>query len=141
MADHDATPQRENFAAYAGDTFTLEVVAPAELVDGLDWAAQVRATREAPGPPDAVFDIIEPTEPGGSAYLTLPAAITRALAAESGRQVRVHPRGAAKAIVVQRYTGEWDCQVSDAGTDPVTTLVQGTLTFDLDVTRDEEAAG
>jgi hypothetical protein len=132
MADLDTVPMRKDVAAYAGDTLTLKVVAPATLVGGMTWAAQVRS---APGAPDidATFSIIEPTVANGPAYLTLSSAQTSGLFARRATSVRKMVDG--RAVETVAYTGVWDCQVSDNGADPVRTLVRGMLTLELDVTR------
>lgn len=133
MAVLDARPQTIECATYAGDTFTLAIIAPAELVEGRVWLAQLRAAPDATAI-DATWDVTPPVTPGGPAYITLPSAVTTALAqsAPITRSSR-----AAAAPNVQRYQGVWDVQVSGppAGADPVKTLVRGTLTIDLDVSR------
>jgi hypothetical protein len=131
MAVLDARPQNVDCSIYAGDTFTLAVIAPAELVEGMTWLAQVRAAPDATQV-DATWTVTPPTTPGGPAYITLPSATTTLLA-QSAPLVR--SSRAASAPSVQRYQGVWDCQVSAAGQDPVKTLVKGTLTIDLDVSR------
>lgn len=137
MAVLDARPQSVDCAIYAGDTFTLEIIAPAELVDGRVWLAQVRASPDATTV-DATWVVTVPTTPGGPAFITLPSATTTALA-QSAPLMR--SSRAAASPNVQRYQGVWDCQVSGppAGADPVKTLVKGTLTIDLDVSRQAAA--
>lgn len=127
MAQLDTRPQVVDIAHYAGDTLTLQITAPSGLISGMDWTAQIRGNRES-GQVDAAFTI---TPTGTGATLTLSAAESRRLA-ESGAQTN-SARGQ-----VLRYTGAWDVQVAaPGGGDPVTTLAQGTLTIDLDVTREE----
>ena len=134
MSSLDVRPQVVDVAGYAGDTLTIRITAPDFY--GLDWSAQVRAAPDT----DAVaatFEITAPAAADQPAILVLDADTTRALAG-TGTQLRVR-RGAA-TVTIQRFTGVWDCQVSDAGTDPVRTLVQGGLTIDLDVTREQVAS-
>lgn len=102
----------------AGDTLTISVKAPASIVDGMEWHAQVRAST---GDPQilAEFDIVLPVIPGEPGFLVLAAAITGSLA----------PPG-------EQFLGVWDCQLSGpGGVDPVTTICGGKLKFVADVTR------
>lgn len=131
MATLDTTPEVVDITTYAGDTFTLKVTAPGSLTDGKTWSAVVKASRDS-DVVDATFDIIPPDTSGGPAYLTLPSAVTASLV--SGAAVRTI-RGTAGVRMVQQYSGEWDCQISNAGSDPVRTLAQGTILITLDVTR------
>lgn len=131
MAVIDTRPDTVDIIHYAGDTLTIRVEAPASLTDGMTWLAQIKATRDSPTV-DAVFNITPPQSSGGPAYLELPAAKTSELAG-TGQVLREMVAGQLAAI--QRYSGEWDVQVSDNGADPVKTLAQGTLTIELDVTR------
>jgi len=136
MADVDTRPQIMNVSHYAGDTLTIKVTAPVEVTTGMVWNAQVRADREDATPIDASF-VITPPSPGTdpAAYLVLTSADCRRLAG-TGTVVRARSRRTGQMAAVQRYAGEWDCQISHAtNPDPVITLVQGTLTLDLDVTR------
>ena len=132
MTTIDTTPQWVDIKHLVGDTLTIEVTAPASITDGKVWEAQIRSTRDA-AVVDASFTITPPAVSGGPAYLELSAATTRALAS-LGTFLR-EMKGT-RAVSIQRYTGEFDVQLSVAGSDPVTTLVQGSLTLDLDVTRD-----
>ena len=121
----DTRPEVVDIRHYAGDTLSIRVNAPSEFVAGREWSAQVRSDREV-SQVDAVFDVaVDAT----GAVLTLTAEQTRTLAS-GGALVRM------TRASVMRYTGEWDVQVSGpGGTDPVTSLAQGRLTIDLDVTR------
>jgi len=112
---------------YGGDTLNILVVVPAAVIAGRDWDAEVRANREAVDV-DATFDVLV----GNTAdewYLQLPGAVVSELLATKSVVVRVDGKP------VTRYVGVYDAQVSAAGLDPIQTLVQGTLTIDLDVTR------
>ena len=131
MSSLDVRPQVVDVAGYAGDTLTIRILAPDFY--GLDWSAQVRAAPDTTTVA-ATFEITAPAAADQPAILVLDAATTRALA-DTGEVIRVR-RGAA-TVSVLRFTGVWDCQVSDAGSDPVRTLVQGGLTIDLDVTREQ----
>lgn len=133
MAVIDTRPDTVDIIHYGGDTLTIRVEAPAGVTDGMDWAAQVKASRDV-DVVDAEFDITPPVTPGGPAYLVLPSAVCKALTA-TGAVAREMVDG--RMAVVQRYTGEWDVQVSAAGSDPVRTLAQGALTIELDVTRSQ----
>lgn len=134
MADQSLStvPQQVDVAAYVGDTLTIKVIAPSTVVSGMTWDAQVRLE---PGAPDisAVFTIIPPTVANGPAYLELSSAQTSALFARHARAVRSTVAGRAVTNVV--FSGVWDCQVSDNGTDPVRTLARGIITLEQDVTR------
>lgn len=102
----------------SGDTLTISVKAPAALVDGLEWHAQVRIST---GDADiqAEFDISPPVVPGEPAFLVLKAADTGRLAPDGGQ-----------------FAGVWDVQVSaPGGLDPVITLAGGKLSLKPDVTR------
>jgi len=131
MATIDNRPDTVDIFHYAGDTLTIKVEAPAGLTDGKTWLAQVKTSRASPTV-DALFTITAPTSSGGPAYLMLPAAVTAQLA---GTGATVRKMQAGTMAVVQSYVGEWDVQVSVNGLDPVTTLCQGALTIELDVTR------
>lgn len=133
MATLDTRPDPVDLLLYGGDTFTLTVTAPALLTDGASWSAQIRGSRDA-ATVDAVFLITVPEYSGGPAYLTLDAETTTTLV-NGGAIIRRRVGREVRAI--QQYLGEWDCQVSADGDDPVRTLVQGTITIELDVTRSE----
>lgn len=118
MVAVSTVPARYDITCYGGDTLRLEVILAAGYADGFDWNAQVRQSRAA-DVMAAVFTITEPTAPGEPAYLMLPGAVTLGLTEDGDR----------------RFEGFWDVQVSDAGSDPVTTLVQGAFRVEADVTR------
>lgn len=112
---------------YGGDTLSLLVEIPAAVVAGRDWDAQVKSSREALTT-DAVFDII----PGGTAdewIMQINGATITELIDTKGVLVRVDGKQ------ITRYVGVYDAQISVGGLDPIQTVVQGTLTIDLDVTR------
>jgi hypothetical protein len=125
-------PEIVNITHYGGDTLTIEVTPEAGLADGLDWNAQVRSSRTA-DPTSAVFVVTRPTAPGMPGYLVLPAAETARLC---GTAPVVQVRLADGSLFsVAEFQGVYDCQVSNAGSDPVTTIVQGNLIIQIDVTR------
>jgi len=132
MAIIDTRPKVQDVNHYGGDTLNLKVTAPADLVEGMTWNAQIKLDRETELV-DATFVITTPTTPGGPAYLTLPAAECARLVAGSPVATVRNPDGTTRSAKV--YTGVYDCQVSLAGLDPVRTLVQGKLMIDPDVTR------
>lgn len=133
MADDISTePQVVNIKHYGGDTLTVKITVPAGYADGLDWDAQVRSVRNA-ATVDATFLIQQPAAPGDPGYITLLAAeCARLIGMGTTRKERA-PDGSLRSI--QSYAGVYDCQVSDAGLDPVKTLVQGDLLLSMDVTR------
>lgn len=137
MANLDATPGTVDLAVYSGDTFTFMVTAPAALVEGREWLAQVRSAKDGVTV-DAEFTVTPPTVPDGPAYLTLWAADTTRLC-EGAPIVRITRRRGKtlpSPMLVQQYQGMWDVQVSaPGGIDPVTTLAAGQLTCELDVSR------
>jgi len=128
----DTRPKVENITHYGGDTLTIKVTAPAELTDGMAWNAQVRSARTSEVI-DAVFTITPPAFSGGPAYLILPGAVCASLVAGTPVATVRSPDGTTRMVSI--YKGEYDCQVSASGTDPIRTLVQGSLTIDPDVTR------
>ena len=91
MAKLSAVPQTVDLEAYGGDTFTLAVTAPAALVDGRVWTAQIRDSRTS-DTVDATFTITPPAVPDGPAYLTLPAEVTEGLLTGAPVVNRVNPR-------------------------------------------------
>lgn len=134
MADVDTRPEVVNITHYAGDTLTISVTAPASVVEGQVWSAQVRPSRDPTAPLDATFTITPPTVADGPAFLVLSSVDCARLA---GTGVVVQRTWKGTTYAVQTYTGEWDCQVAaPGGPDPVRTLVQGTLTIEADVTRE-----
>jgi hypothetical protein len=114
MPNIDARPQVIDIDHYAGDTLTLHVKVPTDVVDNRTWKAQVRSTRDAQKI-DAEFQIT-PQSFGADVVL---------LSADCQRLAK---RG--------KYTGYWDVQLAEAdGSDPVTTLAYGELRIHPDVTR------
>jgi hypothetical protein len=132
MADLSTVPQVVNLTGYGGDTLTVKIVVPAGVADGAQWDAQVRASRTSEVI-TSTFTVIEPATPGDPGWITLPSEETARL---TGTAPVVQVRGLDGSLrAVQKFVGVWDCQVSNAGDDPVRTLVQGTITFETDVTR------
>jgi uncharacterized protein with LGFP repeats len=119
-------PMVVNVHHYGGDTLSVRIVVNDATVAGRDWDAQIRKTQDAEEI-DATFDIV----PGAMDewFLVLPGAVVSDLLATKSTVVRVDGKP------VTRYIGVYDAQVSDAGSDPIQTFVQGTMTIDLDVTR------
>jgi hypothetical protein len=133
MATLDTRPEVVDVHHYGGDTLTLKVTAGAALgAAAMQWDAQVKSTR-AVDTVDATFIITLPPADGDPAYLTLPAAVVAALVEGAPTVTRRDARGVTRTIA--QYTGDWDCQISNEGSDPVRTLAQGQLMIDLDVTR------
>lgn len=130
----DTTPQQVDINHYGGDTLTIRVTAPDSLVAGRNWAAQVRKTATATTV-DATFTITPPEVPDGPAYLVLSSADCSRLLG-IGTTVRVKDANTGLYAAQQQYTGFWDCQLSVAGADPVTTIVKGGITLVLDITRE-----
>lgn len=135
MAVLESIPDVVDIHHYAGDTLTIKITAPEALVGGREWSGQIRDVR-TDSDVGAEFQITEPTVAGGPAYVTLLSADSRRLV-ESGVLIRV-ARGPGQFAMILRYSGQWDVQVAGAGgVDPVTTLVQGSIVLDLDVTRED----
>lgn len=133
MVTLNTIPEIADIAHYGGDTLNVEVRAPAELTDGMNWAAQVRTTRES-DLIDATFVIQPPVIPGGAAHLMLSSVDVSRLIGTAPVVMKRLPTGL--MVEVKRYTGEWDCQVyHPTNPDPVKTLAQGKLTIEIDVTR------
>ena len=133
MTDIDLRPKVMNLLVYAGDTVVFAVIIPWATAAGKTWKGQVRLTRDA-AEPDAEFVITPPAAEGGSAYVMMPAADTKRLA---GQSPVVRAMSSAGSLAEMRvYAGVYDVQISDAGSDPVNTLVQGSFTVELDVSRD-----
>jgi hypothetical protein len=128
----DTRPQVVDVSHYGGDTLTIKVYAPFSITTGKDWNAHLKAERSS-DVIDATFTITPPAADGDPALLVLESEITSALVTGAPVMSRRGPGGELRSI--QQYSGEWDCQISVGGNDPVKTLVQGTLTMDLDVTR------
>jgi len=132
MADISTIPQIVNITHYGGDTLDLKVIAEPGVADGLDWNAQIRSASES-DTVDATFTITEPAAPGDPALLRLTGAESSRLAGLTPAVQTRAPNGA--LMMVQKYSGVWDCQVSAAGLDPIHTLCKGSLTIEIDVTR------
>jgi hypothetical protein len=114
MTDLSTVPQEVNIEHYAGDTLTIHIIVPTEVVAGRTFFAQVRSQRGA-SKLDATFQVI-PNGTGADIML---------LSADS---LQLAARGP--------YTGFWDVQLAqEDGSDPVTTLAHGELTLVTDVTR------
>lgn len=135
MVSIDTRPKVVDITAYGGDTLTIKVTAPVELTNGMVWNAQLRADREDATPIDATFVITLPNPPTDpAAYLVLRSADCRRLIG-TGTVLRKRTK-AGTTVTVQSYTGVYDCEIKHpTNPDPVRTLVQGTLTLDMDVTR------
>jgi hypothetical protein len=139
VSEIDTRPDSVDVFHYAGDTLTLKIEVDDDLADGMEWTAQVRASRDASAP-DAEFEI-DLIEDGAS--LTLTAATTTELATVSGILLSgptlrtANPVAfAAGATQMLRYSGVWDVQIAaPGGGDPVISLAQGVLTIDMDVSR------
>jgi hypothetical protein len=135
VATIDTRPQIVDITHYGGDTLTIKVTAPESITTGMVWSAQVRANRDTGTPVDATF-VITPPVPGGdtAAYVMLKASDCRRLIG-TGAVVRKRTTVGTLATV-QSYVGVYDVQINHpTNPDPVTTLVQGSLTLDMDVTR------
>jgi hypothetical protein len=113
MPDFDTRPTEVNIEHYAGDTLSIWVGVATEVVAGRQWNAQVRSSRTSQKIEATM--LVAPEALG--AWLTLAAADCKRLA----------QRGI--------WSGFWDVQLSDAGSDPVTTLATGDLKIHPDVTR------
>jgi hypothetical protein len=131
MAAISTVPETYDIKHYSGDTLILEVITSAVVV-GKVWDAELRASRDA-ATIDAVFVITPPSAEGAPAFLTLSSAEVTRLT--SGAPLVAKRRASGTTYLVKQYTGVWDCQVSVDHSDPVTTVAQGTLTIELDVTR------
>lgn len=132
MASLDTRPDVVDITHYGGDTLTVRVMAPWSLVLGKEWLAQIKANRTT-DVVDAEFAVTIPAADGDPAFLVLSAAECNRLM--SGATTRRVVR-AGVALMMAQYTGVWDCQISmPGGLDPVTTLAQGALTIEIDVSR------
>lgn len=131
----DSTPDVHDITHYAGDTLTLAITVPAGFADGYTWKAVLKANRETGTPVDATFDIVLPVVPGDPGFVTLTAAECTRLA-RMGTVQKSKRRGVHSQVMA--YNGEYDIQLSPPlpALDPVTTIVQGGLTLELDVTTD-----
>ena len=132
MAALNTRPKVQDIDAYGGDTLTIKITAPDSLTAGKTWNAQLKTTRDS-DVVDAEFVITPPETPGGPAYLVLTAAMTSALV--EGMPIANIRNAVGVTVAAKQYTGEYDCQISMNGLDPVRTLVQGKIVLDQDVTR------
>jgi hypothetical protein len=131
VTDIDLRPKVMNILCYAGDTVVFAVKIPWATAVGKAWKGQVRLVRDA-AEPDAEFIITPPAADGDAAYVMMPAADTKRLA---GQAPVVRAMNAGSLAEMRVYSGVYDVQISDAGSDPVNTLVQGAFTVELDVSR------
>lgn len=116
MPNFDTRPTEVNIDHYAGDTLTIHVRIPVDVVGGREWSAQVRQKRTDTAAL-AQFEILENAE---GADVVLMTADCQALATDGV------------------FKGFWDVQLAEpGGLDPVTTLAQGYLRIHPDVTRDD----
>jgi hypothetical protein len=133
MATITTIPTIVDITHYGGDTFTLEVKAAPEVTDGQVWNADIKLARDS-DVVDASFSILPPPLGGGSAYLTLSSVDSARLVGTAPIITRRSPSGL--LLSIQKYVGVWDCQVSHpTNPDPVRTLVHGTFSIEIDVTR------
>lgn len=114
MAILNTHPQVIDIEHYGGDTLTLHLTVPTEVIAGRVFSAQVRSKQGSPRL-DATFQVI--LTPTGADIVLL---------ADDCR--RLANRG--------EYSGRWDVQLTEAdGTDPITTIAFGSLVIIPDVTR------
>ena len=113
MSNLSTMPQEVNIEHYSQDTLVIHVKIDDEVIGGRVFNAHVRSQRTS-RKIDAEFDVIL-TATGADLVLT------------GDQQTKLTGRGV--------YEGFWDVQLSDAGEDPITTLAQGSLTLNPDVTR------
>ena len=127
MAVSSSVPDVVDIKAYAGDTYTRQVVfTDPTFIGGRVWSAQVRAAGDA-SIVDATFTIVP--DATGCTY-TLTAADTQALWALS---VTRPPVGLTAA---PGYSGVWDLQLAPVGGgDPTVTICRGAVSVLGDVTR------
>lgn len=113
-------PQILDLVLYAGDgvTFSLKFTEPIDIPINLTGSmiAQIRAGREVPDPPSAVFSIDLSGAAQGLAVLELTGAQTHAL------------------ITPEKFIGVWDVQWTPLGGEP-TTLCQGKVECIPDVSH------
>jgi hypothetical protein len=140
----DTRPQGVALKAYAGDTLVFNVITDVDYSSHV-WTGEIRS-EHYDATPDATFtfgdSILVPAEGAvpdkWHTAVTLAATATRALA-ELSPDDDLQPQyikigtALADAVSLQQYSGIWDIQVESGGV--VTTLVQGTITVDADVTR------
>lgn len=133
MATISTLPTVVDVTHYGGDTFTLEIKAAPEVTEGQVWNADIKLSRDS-DIIDASFTIVPPPAGGGSAYATLSSVDSARLVGEAAVVTRRAPSGA--LLSIKKYVGVWDCQVSHpVNPDPVRTLVQGSFSIEVDVTR------
>lgn len=115
------TPQVLDLVLYAGDgnEFRLVVTDPSGVAIPLTGTmrAQIRATRESPDPPDAIFDIDLTESASGIANLKLPSDQTDGLITE-----------------IDSYSGVWDLEWTATDEEPLT-ICQGKVECLRDVTH------
>jgi hypothetical protein len=130
----DTRPQVVDVLHYAGDTLRLYVTIPSAAMVGMTLKAQIRQTRESDvhGAIMTVTPPVDPDAPDAKWLLQLEADDAAELCGFGAPARVVDENG--KALVVQRYQGVWDAQISGPGY--TRTIVQGDMTIDLDVTRD-----
>jgi hypothetical protein len=139
MADLSTIPEIVNITHLAGDTLTIRFQAPQSLITGKDWLGQIRANRQS-DTVDATFVITPPPDDTTPGTIVLPAAETARLAGTMGtlmtlrRTTREAPTPTLTSMMI--YEGVYDVQISVDGSDPVTTLMMGTLKIELDVSRE-----
>lgn len=134
MAMLDLRPQVVDVYGYAGDTLEIAISVPTNYINGRTFNAQVRP---AVGSTElsATFEVTEPVEPNGPAFIRLPSSITRELVqGPAAKRVRLRETGVTFEVV--RFSGVWDCQLSLGGLDPVRTVSKGSLYIDMDVTAE-----
>ena len=141
MAAIDLTPQVLDITALGGDTVSFEVRFPPGYVAGRKWTAQVRSVTES-ATVDATFVVALGATEDDPIHLTLTSAATRSLVTSAAtmmaRSQVVKRSGTPFAVgdPLAKYKGVWDCQLAPlAGGDPTTTVIRGTVTINLDVTR------
>ena len=133
MATISTIPTIVDVTHYGGDTFTLEIKAAPEVTEGMVWNADIKLGRDT-DTIDASFTIVPPPPGGGSAYATLSSVDSARLVGSAAIVTRRSVTGT--QLSIQKYIGVWDCQVSHpTNPDPVRTLVQGSFSIEIDVTR------
>lgn len=137
MSILDTRPQGVAIHGYAGDTLTLTIVTDVDY-STYTWSGEVR-TDHADGVADATFSfgVQTPVSTKFHTPATLTAADTRGLAdlipEDDLPPVYTKSGTSDVSVSTQQYNGLWDIQVTAPGGE-VTTLVQGTITIDADVT-------
>lgn len=113
MPKFNTRPQEIDIDHYAGDTLVIRINVNATVVAGRTWKAQARIERTSTTLAGE-FEVFPDVD---GCTIQLPSAICQTLAATG------------------EWKGYWDVQVSDAGSDPVTTFATGHLNISPDVTR------